>query len=123
MVAIALGLFGNPMPQYLNDLTIATNQVIADTGAISIFIMEGANLDNNRDALSPLTINLHDGKKVQSTHVCDINILGLPMVLTGHILPSLTIASLIGIQPSCKAGQKVIFDNEKCEVVTTVKLF
>ncbi len=48
-------------------------------------------------------INLPDGKKVQSTHVCDINIPGLPTILTGHIVPSLTITSLIGIRPLCKA--------------------
>jgi hypothetical protein len=39
------------------------------------------------------------------------------MVLTGHIVPSLSIASLIGIRPLCKAGFKVIFDDKKCEVM------
>ncbi len=31
-----------PMPQYLNALMIDANQVIADSGVTSIFIMEGA---------------------------------------------------------------------------------
>jgi hypothetical protein len=110
-------LFGSPMPQYLNALTIATNQAIADTGATSIFIMEGADVDNKGPATVPLTINLPDGKWVLSTHVCDIRIPGLPTVLTGHIVPSLCIASLIGIRPLFKAGCKVIFDNKKCDVV------
>jgi hypothetical protein len=110
-------LFGSPMPQYLNVLTIATNQAIADTGATSIFIMEDADVNNKRPAMVPLTINLPDGKRVQSTHVCDIQIPGLPTVLTGHIVPSLCIASLIGIRPLCKAECKVIFDNKKCDVV------
>ncbi len=110
-------LFGSPMPQYLNALTIATNQAIANTGATSIFIMEGVDADNKRPATVPLTINLPDGKRVQLTHVCDIRIPGLPTVLTGHIVPSLCIASLIGIRPLCKAGCKVIFDNKKCDVV------
>jgi hypothetical protein len=110
-------LFGSPMPQYLNALTIATNQAIADTGATSIFIMEGADVDNKHPATVPLMINLPDGKRVQSTHVCDIPIPGLPTVLTGHIVPSLCIASLIGIRPLCKVGCKVIFDNKKCNVV------
>ncbi len=74
-------------------------------------------MDNKCIALSPLTINLPDGKKVQSTHVCDINIPGLPMALMGHIVPSLTIWSLIWIRPLYKAGCKVIFDNENCNVV------
>jgi hypothetical protein len=104
-------LFGSPMPQYLNALTIATNQAIADMGATSIFIMEGADVDNKCPAMVPLTINLPNGKWVQSTHVCDIRMPGLPTVLTGHIVSSLCIASLIGIRPLCKAGCKVIFDN------------
>ncbi len=118
LIAIAAcTLFGSPMPQYLNVLTIATNQAIADTGATSIFIMEGTDVDNKRPAMVPLTINLPDGKWEQSTHVCDIRIPGLPTVFTGHIVPSLRIASLIGIRPLCKAGCKVIFDNKKCNVV------
>ncbi len=112
LIAMAThALFGNPMPQYLNAIMIATNQAIADTGTTSIFIMVGADVDNKRLVVKPLTINLPDGKQI-STHVCDIQILGLPMVLTGHIVPSLSIASLIGIRPLCKAGCKVIFDNK-----------
>jgi hypothetical protein len=38
-------------------------------------------------------------------------------VLTGHIVPSLSIASLIGIRPLCKAGCKVIFDNKICDMM------
>ena len=38
------------------------------------------------------------------------------MVLTGYIVPGITMASLIGIQILCKAGCKVVFDNKKCEV-------
>ncbi len=92
MVLTARALFGHPMPQYLNTLTIATNQAIADTGATSIVIMEGADVDNKRPATSPLTINLPDGKQIRSTHVCDIQIPGLPTMLLGHIVPSLSIA-------------------------------
>jgi hypothetical protein len=84
--------------------------------------MDGAAVDNKCIVVSPLTINLPDGKKVQSTHVCDINILGLPTILTGHIIPSLTIASLIGIRPLCKAGCKVIFDNKKCNEIFNEKV-
>jgi hypothetical protein len=96
-----------PHAQYLNAITITTTQAIADTGATSIFIMEGADVDNKRIAENPLTINLPDGKKVLSSHVCDINIPGLPTMLTGHIIPSLKVTSLIGIRPLCKAGCKV----------------
>jgi hypothetical protein len=112
-----------PRPKVINALTIAKLQAIADTGAMSIFIMEGAAIDNKRIAVSPLTINLPDGKKIQSTHVCGINIPGLPTTLTGHIVPSLTIPSLIGIRPLCKAGCKVTFDNTKCDVIFKGKNF
>ncbi len=114
-------MFGSPMPQYLNAITIATNQAIANTGATFILIMEGANVDNKGIAKDQLTINFPDGKKVVSTHVCDINIPGLPTMLTGHIVPSLKVVSLIGIRPLCKAGCKVVFDNEKCEVIFSNK--
>ncbi len=52
-----------------------------------------------------------------STHVCNIHIPGLPTVLTGHIVQSLTTVSLIGIHPLCKAGCKIVIDDNKCEVM------
>jgi hypothetical protein len=84
--------------------------------------MEGGDVDNKRIGTDPLTINLPDGKKVVSTHICDIKIPGLPMILTGHIVPSLKVPSLIGICPLCKAGCKLVFDNEKCEVIFNNKV-
>ncbi len=119
---MARAMFSNPMPQYLNALTIAANQAIADTGSTSIFIMEGADVANKRVATSPLAINFLDGKKIQSTHVCDIHIPGLPTVLVCHIVPSLTIASLIGIWPLYKARCTDTFDNEKCNVIFNGKV-
>jgi hypothetical protein len=98
-------------------VTIGRDHAIADTGATSIFIMDGVDVINKRVATSPLTINLPDGKKVKSSHVCDIAIPGLPTILLGHIVPSLTVASLIGIRPLCKAGCTVVFDDKKCDVV------
>jgi hypothetical protein len=117
IAAAAHHLWGNPLPQHLNAITIATNHAIADTGAISIFIMDRVNVDNKHIATKPLTINLPDGTKVMSTHVCNIHTPSLPTVLTGHIVPSLITTSLIGICPLCKAGCKVFFDNKKCEVM------
>ena len=105
------------IPQYLNAVNIASTQAIADTGASSIFIMDGVAVDNKRATSAPLTINLPDSKQVNSTHVCDIRIPGLPTMLVGHIVPSLSIALLIGICPLCKAGCTVVFDNHKCDVV------
>ncbi len=89
IAAMAHHLWGNPSPQYLNAIRITTNQAIADTEATSIFIMYGTGVVNKCIATQPLPINLPDGKKVMSTHVCDINILGLPTVLMGHIVSRL----------------------------------
>jgi hypothetical protein len=79
--------------------------------------MEGTDVVNKTVALRPITINLPDGRKVMSTHVCDITIPGLPTILVGHIVPHLAVASLIGIWPLCKAGCTVTFDNDKCDVI------
>jgi hypothetical protein len=57
-----------------------------------------------------------------STHICDINIPGLPTILMRHIVPSLAIAFLMGICPLCKAGCTVIFDNNKCEIMFNGKV-
>jgi hypothetical protein len=122
MAATARNLFGNPMPQYLNAITITTNWAITDTGATSIFIMDGVEVENKRLTKMPLIINLPDGRKVKLTHECNINIPGLPCTLTGHIVPTLAVASLISIRLLCKAGGKVIFDNKKCEVVYKEKV-
>jgi hypothetical protein len=110
-------MYGNPKQKYLNASTITTHLAVADMGATSIFVMDGVDVENKRVAKKPLTVNLPDARKLESTHVCDINIPGLPMTLTGHIIPDLKNASLIGIRPLCKVGCTVIFDNDKCNVM------
>ena len=116
-VVEARDIYVNPSEDYLNAITNASTHAIADTGATSIFIMDGIDVVNKRVALQPLTINLPDGRKVKSSHICNIMIPGLPQVLTGHVVPHLAIASLIGIRPLCNAGCKVTFDQEKCDVI------
>ena len=108
--------FGAPNPQYLNAIAIAASQAIADTGATSIFIMEGTPCNNLQPAIRPLTINLTDGTKVKSTHTCDITIPGLPVALVGHVVPKLSIALLIGIRVLCDAGCEIVFTKTNCDV-------
>jgi hypothetical protein len=48
--------------------------------------------------------------------MCDIKIDGLPTVLTGHIIPDLSIASLFGIRVLTEAGCTVTFDKSNCVV-------
>ena len=117
LAATVQQIFGSPSQQYLNTIVIKANQAIADSGATSIFIMEGTPVNNLRPLLQPLTINLPSGSTVKTTHVCGITITGLPNILTGHIVPELTIASLIGIRVLCKAGCSVLFTKLKCDVI------
>ena len=118
VVASNLTTDATALPQHIAAaIAIDAGRAIADTGATSIFIMDGVDVDNKRVSKKPLKINLPDGNVVISTHRCDIEIPGLPSILTGHIVHHLAIASLIGIRPLCKAGCTVIFDDLKCEVI------
>jgi hypothetical protein len=117
IAATACSIFGQPSHKYLNAITIASTHAITDTGATSIFIMDGVNVINKRITNKTLTINMPDRRKVKSTHICDIMIPGLPMVLMGHVILHLAIASLIGIWLICNAGCTLIFHKDKCDVI------
>jgi hypothetical protein len=97
-------------------MQIAPTHAVANTGATSIFTMAGAPTDNICMATKPIHISLPDGKKIVSTHICDVDILGLPHKLIGHIVSDMKMAFLLGICVLCKAGWEVIFDDEKCRV-------
>jgi hypothetical protein len=101
----------------------ALNEAIADSGATQIFVMESTLVHNKQKTTCPLKIALADGRRVMSTHMCDIIIPGLPTTLVGHIVPELSIASLFGIQVLTEAGCTVKFDNEKCVVKYNGKIF
>jgi hypothetical protein len=57
-----------------------------------------------------------------SMHVFGVIFLGLPTVLTGHILPDMTTASLSGIRILCKVGCTVVFNDNKCQVILNKKV-
>ncbi len=62
--------------------SIPITHAVADTGATSVMIMKKTpNMKNVHQATNPLTINLPDGTMVKSTHICDLEIPGLPYVL------------------------------------------
>jgi hypothetical protein len=97
-------------------MTIASNEAIADSGATQIFVMDGTPVHNKQKTMCPLKVALADGRRVMSTHMCDIIIPGLLTTLVGHIVPELSNASLFGIRILTEAGCTVKFDNEKCVV-------
>jgi hypothetical protein len=96
---------------------IPTTHAVADTGAIMVFVLKGTKMKNILPAVTPLVIDLPDGTVVRSTHICDYETPGLPTRLEAHILPDLTVASLIGIRILCKAGCVVIFTDKACYVM------
>jgi hypothetical protein len=59
--------------------------------------MDGIDVANKQVASKPLTINLPNGRKVKSTHICNIVIPGLQTVLLGHIVPDLALVLLVGM--------------------------
>ncbi len=97
-------------------MTIASNEAIADSGATQIFVMDGTPVHNKHKTTCPLKIALADGRRVMSTHMCDIIIPGLRTTLVGHIVPELSVASLFGIRVLTEAGCTVKFDIKKCVV-------
>ena len=97
-------------------LPTSSATAIADSGATQIFIMDGTPVTNKRPTKHPLKVALADGRKVMSTHICDVDIPGLPVTLTGHIIPELSIASLFGIRVLTDVGCTVTFDIDKCVV-------
>jgi hypothetical protein len=101
---------------HVSAMQITPTHAVADTGTTSIFVMAGAPANNICAATKPIHISLPDGKKIISTHICDVDIPGLPHKLIGHIVPEMKMASLLGIRILCKAGCEVIFDDEKCQV-------
>jgi hypothetical protein len=108
--------------EYLNAILIAAHQVVRDTGATLIFIMDSVDVVNKCLSTKALTINMPDERKVTSTHVCNKAIPGLPHTLTGHIVLHLAIASLIGIHPLCNVGRTMVFDMNKCNVIYDVNV-
>jgi hypothetical protein len=63
----------------------------------------GTPVVNKQPMTQPLKVFLADERQVMSTHMCDIHIKGIPFVLTGHIIPDLSIASLFGTRVLTKA--------------------
>jgi hypothetical protein len=66
--------------------------------------MEGTTAINKHLTTLPLKVSLADGHQVMSTHMFHIKTDGLPLVLTGHIIPDLSIASLFW-NTSAKRGR------------------
>jgi hypothetical protein len=105
-------------------MIIKPTYAVADTGATSVFVMEGTPCKNLRLAENPITFSLSDGKKVALMHICTITIPGLSFTLLGHIVPKMKMAPLLGIRVLFKVQGRLqsIFDDKKCQVIFNNKV-
>ena len=83
-------------------LAIPKTHDFVDSGASSIFVMDGALVTNIKTALNLLKVRAAQGAKIETVHTCDVNIEGLP-TLPGHLPPELAQASLISVRVLCNA--------------------
>ena len=97
-------------------VTLRTKDAIANSGGTQVFVIENKPIINKCIMCSPLKVALADGRKVFLTHECNVHIIGLPTILTGHIIPDLSIALLFGIRVLTEAGCEVHFNKHKCTV-------
>jgi hypothetical protein len=95
---------------------LCNNHAITNSSATQMFVMEGSNVINKQQTACPLKVASVDGHQVMLTCMCDIHIEGLPFVLTGHIIPTLSIALLFGIQALTEVECIISFDKHKCVV-------
>ena len=95
---------------------------IADAGATGHFLMPQVPVKNIKATNNPLEIALPDGKIINSTHTCELDIPSLPpKARSAHIVPGLKHASLISIKILCDAGCRVKYTTNGCEVFFKIK--
>ena len=78
---------------------------ILDAGVTGHFVLPGTPVENLKSEIKPISIRLPDGSKIMSTHICELNIDGIPaQARISHIVPDLTHDSLIFIRVLFYAG-------------------
>ena len=89
-------------------IQIPKQEAISDTGATENFVLPGTPVKNVQPARKPISVNIPDGSKIRSTHICNLDIAGIQeKEKHAHIFPGLAHASLIQIIILCDAGCKV----------------
>lgn len=75
-------------PQQHPHTTTRCNSALSDSGATSHFLVQGAHAINIKMDNDPITITLPDGRAIQSTHTCNLDIPWLRSEATqAHIVP------------------------------------
>ena len=79
-----------------------TNSSLSDSGASSHFLVDGADAVNVQVDEHPPTITLPNGKTINSTHTCNLDLPWLQGEATqAHIVPGLMHASLVSTARFC----------------------
>jgi len=90
---------------------------ILDSGATSHFFVTNAPVIDIAPALQPLTVQIPDGTRVDSSHTCALDMPQLPKEgRIGHIVPGLAGYSLLSVTTLCNAGCEVHFTKIDCTV-------
>ena len=112
-----------PTPNHSINITLGTQEAIADSGATAHFLLPNVEIANKRIADQPLNITLPDGEVIHSTHIGNLNLPGLGDAATqAHIVPGLAHLSLISIKQLCDSGCHVIFTKNNCKVYRKAEL-
>lgn len=96
---------------------LTENCGIADSGATSNFCPTNATVTDIQQATTPLLVRIPDGKQLQSSHTCKLDIAGLPEeARIGHIIPGMRGHSLISLTQLCRAGCHIQMTNDSLQV-------
>ena len=99
-------------------INIAIYQSIVYAGAAGNVFLPGTPVKKIKPDTNPFTINLLDGDHINSTHICQLDILWLQeKSKESHIVPRLVHASLVSIKVLCGAGCNVEYDTNECRVI------
>ena len=86
-------------------IQICKDMGIADAGATGHFLHPGAPAINIKRAKNPISISQPDGRKLVSTHECEIDNPNLPKAARkAHIIPGLAHTSLVSVKMLIDAG-------------------
>ncbi|KAL7426973.1 hypothetical protein ACHAXH_000515 [Discostella pseudostelligera] len=91
------------------------DSALSDSCTTSHFPVNSAHAINIRLDPDPITVQLPDGRSIQSTHTCNLDIPWLRQTATNaHIVPGLIHALLVSTAKLCDAGYTVLFDTLEC---------
>ena len=97
--------------------------MIADAGATSHFMMQGAPVINVKPTTNSIKITLPDGQTVTSTYTCNLNIPWVPaFMIEAHIVLGMAHSSFVSIKKFCDGGCKFIYDETEVRVMYEGKL-